>query len=122
MNNILYNPSLLIKAKEEIKLIHTRSGYFNDKDYEGENEFKRFLNLIVKSKKSRVVEIAKTYDHELITKLSFYIHTNVFKKNCENLFIVLYHLSNDSDWENIYSEWQNHYENNEVREFLANSL
>lgn len=116
MNNILYTPVLLMKAKEEVKLIHTKCA--NNKDLDKDNEFKRFVTLLIKTSKSRVVDIAKSYDHEFITKLSSYIHTN---KSNENFFLVLYKLANDSDWKIIFSEWQNHFQNNEVKEFLANS-
>lgn len=122
MKNLLYNPINLIKVKEEIKLVHRKSSRFDDKNLENEKEFKNFVRLLVKEKKSKVVNRAKYYDHEYITKLCFYIHTNVFNVNCENLFVALFDLANDSDWEILFSEWQNHYKNNEVREFLANSF
>ncbi len=122
MNNILYIPISLIKAKEEIKLVHRRSSRFDDKNLENEKYFKDFIKLLVKEKKSKVVNRAKSYDHENITKLCFYVNTNVFDVNCENLFIVLSNLANDSDWETLFCEWQDHYQNNEVREFIANSF
>lgn len=121
MKNLLYNPILLIKAKEEIKLVHRRSSRFDDKNLENEKGFKDFIKLLVKEKKSKVVNRAKSYDHENITKLCFYVNTNVFNVNCENLFIVLFSLANDSDWETLFCEWQDHYQNNEVKEFLSKS-
>lgn len=120
MKNVFYIPNQLIKAKEEIKLAHKRSVSLNDKKFE-EDLFKKFVKILVKTKTTRVLDVARTYEPEMITKLSFYIHTNKFNVNCKNLYIVLLNLANDSDWENIFSEWQDLYQNEEVRKLIVNA-
>lgn len=109
-------PKELIKAKNEVILIHTRKSYF-DPNSDNDSFFK-FLKLLEKKNKIKAVEYAKT-EMLFLKKLCYYILTN--SNNHENYFWVLLNLADEEDWEKIFIGWQDHFRNDEVRKFIADA-
>lgn len=112
-----YIPQKLIKAKNEVILIHTKKSHF---DQNSDNDaFFRFLKLIEKKSKNKAVEYAKT-EMLFLKMLSYYIITN--SNNHGNYYWVLQNLAEEEDWERMFSGWQDHFRNSSVKEFIADSL
>ena len=118
---VIYFPQKLKLEKEKVISLHRRASKFNpEKDLEG-REFIKFVKLLAKISKEKVLDFMKMQEPEIVSKLSWYISTNKMELKYDNLFTALFNFASKDDWRIIFEDWQDHYKNVDVQNFLANS-
>lgn len=117
---VYYKPSLLMKVRAEVEQKHIGKKKL---DYKNDNvEFREFVKLVEKWKESKVAQSAELLEPEQVTYLAGYVSNNRYNVKCKNHLKVIALKGTKEDMKLLFTEWQNHYKNNEVREALKDMV
>lgn len=115
-----YTPFRLIRAKEEIKSIHSSQKKIDE--VQSDEEFKKWIRRCSVLPKSKIKLMAYSLTERDMRKLTIYLPHNYYSVKMENLFSIFTLRAEFKFWKILFEQWQDSYQNHECNQFLIDSL
>lgn len=123
MDKLFYFPRLLAAECERIeKIFNGHNRFMVDPDGDLDDLLKQLIYSLVLLKPSQVSRFGRERSENEISALARYVCTNSLNVKCDNIYTLLNDYASPSDWETIFSIWQNYLNNQEALVFLKNGI